>query len=384
MLKKIAIVTGTRAEYGLLKPLIHKIHLDKEFELQLYVTAMHLSEEYGMTVKEIKDDGYPIYREIETLMSSNTGVGVVKSMGLTQISFAEAFQELKPDFLIVLGDRTEIMSAVISAYMLGIPIGHLHGGETTEGAYDEAIRHSITKMSYYHFTATEEYKRRVIQLGESPDRVFNTGAISLDSIKQLPLLSKEEFESSINFKLGKINFLITYHSVTLEKNGPKEQFEELLKAIEQFEDAKIILTKPNSDKGGRDIIKMIDEYVKNNTHKAIAFTSLGHLRYLSALQYVDLVIGNSSSGLVEVPEFKIPTINIGDRQKGRFMPKSVINCKTDEKEILNAIKLGLSYTFVQDIKTMKNPFGNGTTADKIIQLLKGTEIIDLKKKFYDL
>ncbi len=383
-MKKIAIVTGTRAEYGLLKPLIKKVYNDDYFELQLYVTAMHLSPEFGRTIQEIEEDGFPIRKKIETLMSSNTGVGVVKSMGLTQISFAEAFQELEPDFLIVLGDRTEILSVVTAAYMLGVPVGHLHGGETTEGAYDEGIRHSITKMSYYHFTSTQVYKNRVIQLGESPDRVFNVGAIGLDSIKELELLSKQEFEDSIKFKLGKVNFLITYHPVTLENNSAKNQMKNLLKAVDKFDDAKIIITKPNSDKGGRDIIQVIDEYVVQNAHKVIAFDSLGQLRYLSALQYVNVVIGNSSSGLIEVPEFNIPTVNIGDRQKGRFMPKSVINSEENESAIFKAIKKSLSDVFLKGIYNFDNPYGNGTTSSQIIKILKKNQIIDLKKKFYDI
>lgn len=383
-MKKIAVATGTRAEYGLLKPLIEIIHQDKEAALQLYVTAMHLSPEFGMTVQEIQNDGYPICKKIEVLLSSDTGVSILKSMSLTQISFAEAFAELQPDILIILGDRTEMLSIAIVAYILGIPIAHLYGGETTEGNYDEAIRHSITKMSYWHFTCTETYKNRVIQLGESPERVFNVGAIAIDSIKNISLLSKIDFEKHIDFRLGKINFLVTYHPVTLENLTAADQFKQLLKALDIFKDAYIIFTKPNSDKEGRVIIKMIDDYVHERPNKSVAFNSLGQLRYLSALQYVDAVIGNSSSGLVEVPAFNIPTVNIGDRQKGRYAPKSVIHCTNDKNQIIQAIRKSLSDEFKKSIKDMKNPYGSGGTAKKIIQVLKSAKSINLKKKFYDL
>ena len=383
-MKKIAVATGTRAEYGLLKPLIEIIHQDKEVALQLYVTAMHLSPEFGMTVQEIENDGYPICKKIETLLSSDTGVSVLKSMSLTQISFAEAFSELQPDILVILGDRTEMLSIAIAAYILGIPIAHLYGGETTEGNYDEAIRHSITKMSYWHFTSTETYKNRVIQLGEAPERVFNAGAIAIDSIKNISLLSKIDFEKSIDFRLGKINFLVTYHPVTLENLTAADQFKKLLKALDIFKDVHIIFTKPNSDKDGRIIIKMIDDYVLEHSDKSVAFTSLGQLRYFSALQHVNVVIGNSSSGLVEVPVFNIPTVNIGDRQKGRYAPQSIIHCANDEKQITQAIGKSLSDEFKESIKGMKNPYGKGNTAKKIIQILKGVQSINLKKKFYDL
>ncbi len=383
-MKKIAVATGTRAEYGLLKPLIEIIHQDKEVALQLYVTAMHLSPEFGMTVQEIENDGYPICKKIETLLSSDTGVSVLKSMSLTQTSFAEAFTELQPDILVILGDRTEMLSIAIAAYILGIPIAHLYGGETTEGIYDEAIRHSITKMSYWHFTSTEVYKNRVIQLGEAPERVFNAGAIAIDSIRNISLHSKIDFEKSIDFRLGKINFLVTYHPVTLENLTAADQFKKLLKALDIFKDVHIIFTKPNSDKDGRIIIKMIDDYVLEHSDKSVAFTSLGQLRYLSALQYVNVVIGNSSSGLVEVPAFNIPTVNIGDRQKGRYAPQSVIHCTNDEKQITQAIRKSLSDEFKENIKGMKNPYGKGDTAKKIIQILKGAQSINLKKKFYDL
>jgi GDP/UDP-N,N'-diacetylbacillosamine 2-epimerase (hydrolysing) len=287
---------------------------------------MHLSPEFGLTYKEIEKE-FKINKKIEMLLSSDTSVGISKSMGLAQISFAESYDELKPDIVIVLGDRYEIFSATSAAMIARIPIAHIHGGEKTEGAFDESISHSITKMSHLHFTATEEYKNRVIQLGEHPSRVFNVGGMGIENIKRLKLLSKDEFEKSIEFKLNIKNILVTFHPVTLENSTAKEQFQELLDAIDELEDTNIIFTKANSDTDGRVINQMIDEYVTKNSHKSIVFTSLGQLRYLSALQYVDAVVGNSSSGLAEAPSFKIGTINIGDRQKGRIKASSVIDCE---------------------------------------------------------
>jgi len=382
-MKTIAIVTGTRAEFGLLRPLIDKIHKASDLELQLYVTAMHLSPEFGFTIKEIEKD-YPIFKKVETLLSSDTAVGVVKSMALTQISFVEGLNESKPDLIIVLGDRSEIFSAVSAAYILGIPICHLHGGETTEGAYDEGIRHAITKMSFLHFTSTEIYRKRVIQLGENPNRVFNVGSIGVDSIKGLKLLSKKGFEESINFKLDSKSILITFHPVTLENVTAQSQFKILLNSLDKLENTTLIFTKPNSDKEGRVIIKMIDDYVNSKKEKAIAFKSLGQLRYLSALQYVDLVAGNSSSGIAEVPLFNKPTINIGDRQKGRLMPMSVINCEPIQSEIEEALMKSFEPTFLKEIRKQKQIYGEGGTANKIIDIIKKTEINTIKKPFYDL
>ena len=308
--RRICVVTGTRAEYGLLYWLMKEIEYDKNLELQLIVTGMHLSPEFGLTYKEVEKD-FKINKKIEMLLSSDTNIGISKSMGLAQISFSEAYEELKPDIVVVLGDRYEIFSATSTAMIARLPIAHLHGGETTEGAFDEAIRHSITKMSHLHFTATNEYKNRVIQLGENPNRVYNVGGMGIENIKRLKLLSKEEFEKSIDFKLNKKNILVTFHPVTLEKSTAKQQFQELLNAIDKLEDTNIIFTKANSDTDGRVINSMIDEYVNKNSLKSVCFTSLGQLRYLSALQYIDAMVGNSSSGLGEAPSFKIGTINIG-------------------------------------------------------------------------
>ena len=384
MKRKICVVTGTRAEYGLLYWLMKEIEDDKELELQLIVTGMHLSPEFGLTYKEIEKN-FKIDKKIEMLLSSDTSVGISKSMGLAQISFAEAYDELQPDVLVVLGDRYEIFSAVSAAMIARIPISHLHGGETTEGAFDESIRHSITKMSHLHFTATDEYKNRVIQLGEHPEKVFNVGGLGIDNIKKLELLSKGEFENSIDFKLNKKNIIVTFHPVTLEESTASEQFQTLLNVINELKETNIIFTKANSDTDGRVINSMIDEYVKNNHMKSIAFTSLGQLRYLSALQYVDAMVGNSSSGLIEAPSFKIGTINIGDRQKGRIMADSVIDCDSDMKSIKNAFKKLYSNEFKTVLSDVSNPYGDGGASKKIKDVIKKVSLDDiLKKSFYDI
>lgn len=384
MKKKVCVVTGTRAEFGLLYWLMKEIENDDTLELQTIVTGMHLSTEFGLTYKEIEKD-FRIYKKIEMLLSSDTPVGISKSMGLAQISFSEAYEELKPDIVIVLGDRYEILSAVSAAMVARIPIAHLHGGETTEGAFDEAIRHSISKMSHLHFTATKEYRNRVIQLGEHPTRVFNIGGMGIENIKRLNLLSKDEFEKSIDFKLNKKNILVTFHPVTLENTTAKEQFQELLNVLDELDDTTIIFTKANSDTDGRIINQMIDEYVMNNSHKSKEFTSLGQLRYLSALQYIDAVVGNSSSGLLEAPSFKIATINIGDRQKGRIKASSVIDSKSNSKSIKKAFTLLYSNEFQETLKTVKNPYGEGCASRKIIKIIKEIDLKNiLKKSFYDL
>ena len=383
-MKKICVVTGTRAEYGLLYWLLKEIEADKELELQVIVTGMHLSPEFGLTYKEIEKE-FKINKKIEMLLSSDTSVGISKSMGLAQISFAESYDELKPDVVVVLGDRYEIFSATSAAMIARIPIAHIHGGEKTEGAFDESIRHSITKMSHLHFTATEEYKNRVIQLGEHPSRVFNVGGMGIENIKRLKLLSKDEFEKSIEFKLNIKNILVTFHPVTLENSTAKEQFQQLLDAIDELEDTNIIFTKANSDTDGRVINQMIDEYVTKNFQKSVQFTSLGQLRYLSALQYVDAVVGNSSSGLAEAPSFKIGTINIGDRQKGRIKASSVIDCEPNKDSILKSFEKLYSKEFQETLKTTINPYGNGCASKKIVEILKNVDLKNiLKKSFYDL
>ena len=384
MKRKICVVTGTRAEYGLLYWLMKEIEADSELELQLIVTGMHLSPEFGLTYKEIEKD-FKIDKKIEMLLSSDTPIGISKSMGLAQISFAEAYEELKPDIVVVLGDRYEIFSAVSAAMIAKLPIAHLHGGETTEGAFDEAIRHSITKISHLHFVATDEYRKRVIQLGEEPSKVFNVGGMGIENIKRLKLLSKEEFEESIDFKLNIKNILVTFHPVTLENSIAKEQFNELLEAIDKLKDTNIIFTKTNSDTDGRIINTMIDEYVAKNSHKSIAFTSLGQLRYLSALQFVDAMVGNSSSGLAEAPSFKIGTINIGDRQKGRIKANSVLDCKPQKEDILKAFDTLYLNEFQDVLTNTQNPYGDGCASAKIIEVLRNIDLEHLlKKSFFDL
>jgi GDP/UDP-N,N'-diacetylbacillosamine 2-epimerase (hydrolysing) len=383
-MRKICVVTGTRAEYGLLYWLMKEIETDSDLELQLIVTGMHLSPEFGLTYKDIEKD-FTITKKIEMLLSSDTSIGISKSMGLAQISFAEAYNELNPDMVIVLGDRYEIFSAVSAAMIARIPIAHLHGGETTEGAFDESIRHSITKMAHLHFTAAEEYRNRVIQLGESPDRVYNVGGMGIENIKRLKLLEKEAFEKSIDFKLGKKNILVTFHPVTLENCTASSQFQELLDAIDTLKDTHIIFTKANSDTDGRIINEMIDTYISKNTHKAVGFTSLGQLRYLSALQYVDAVVGNSSSGIAEAPSFKIGTINIGDRQLGRLKALSVIDCEPLQKSIEHAIEQLYSNGFQENLQNVKNPYGDGLASKRIVEIIKGVDLSNiLKKSFYDL
>jgi len=383
-MRKICIVTGTRADYGILSPLIKLVQKDKNLKLQLIVTGMHLSPEFGLTYKEIEKD-FNIDKKIEILLSSDTPIGISKSMGLAQISFAEAYEDLKPDILVVLGDRYEIFAAVSTATIFNIPIAHLHGGETTQGAFDEAFRHSITKMSHIHFTSTKEYQNRVIQLGEHPNNVFNVGAIGIDNIKNLKLLSKKEFEKSINFKLNQKNIIVTFHPVTLENSTAKKQFQNLLDALDTLQNATIIFTKANSDTDGKIINSMIDKYTSQNTYKSVAFSSLGQLRYLSALQYVDAVVGNSSSGLIEAPSFQIATINIGDRQKGRVMASSVLNCKPSTKDILSSFDKINSSEFQDNLKATINPYGDGKTAKRIIKILKNIKLTNLlKKSFFDI
>ena len=382
--RKVCIVTGSRAEYGLLYWLIKEVEADKNLKLQLIATGMHLSSEFGLTYKEIEKD-FKIDKKIDMHLSSDTSAGISKSMSIAQTSFAKAYIELKPDIVVVLGDRYEIFSAVSSAMISRIPIAHLHGGEATEGSIDEAIRHCITKMSHLHFTATEEYSKRVMQLGEDSKRVFNVGGAGIENIKRLKLLTKVKFEKSINFKLKKKNVLVTFHPVTLEIKTSKKHFQELLNSIDELEDTNIIFTKANSDADGKIINQMIDKYISKNSDKSIGVASLGQLKYLSALQYVDFVIGNSSSGLLEVPSFKIGTINIGDRQKGRIKADSVVDCSPNKKSIKKAIKIVYSKKFQKFLKDVKNPYGDGCASKKIIKVLKSVKLENiLKKTFFDI
>ena len=382
--RKICVVTGSRAEYGLLYWLLKEIKSDKKLKLQLIVTGMHLSPKFGSTYKEIKKN-FDIDKKINLQISSDTSIGISKSMSIAQSSFSRALNKLKPDILLVLGDRYEIFSAASSAMIARIPIVHIHGGETSEGSMDDYMRHCITKMSHIHFAATEEYRTRIIQLGESPSRVFNVGGMGIENIKRLKLLNKNEFEKAINFKLNKKNILVTFHPATLENNTSKLQFRELLAAINNLDNTNIIFTKTNSDLHGKVINQMIDQYISKNSKKSIAFHSLGQTRYLSALQFVDVVLGNSSSGLIEAPSFKIATINIGDRQKGRIKAKSVINCLPEKKSIQNSIKRAYSKNFQSLLKAVKNPYDNGFSSKKIVRVLNSIKIENiLKKSFYNI
>lgn len=385
MKKKICILTATRAEYGLLKPIIKKLNMTKGFEVCIVVTGAHLSTEFGLTYKEIEQDGIKIDEKIEIILSADTPSAISKSMGLAMISFADYFERLKPDMLVVLGDRYETLAIVAVAMNQRIPIAHLYGGETTEGAIDESIRHAITKLSYLHFTSTEEYRNRVIQLGENPERVFCVGAIGIENILNEELMSKSALEKSINYKLDKPYAMVTFHPVTLENNKSEEQVKALLDVFKLYKDMKFIFTKANADTNGRIINQMIDDFVDKNDH-AIAFDSLGMIKYLSAIKYCTMIIGNSSSGLVEAPSFGIPTINIGDRQKGRLQADSVINCEPVKDEIKNAIELALSADFKGKAKNTINPYGAGNTSEKIVDIIKEyilNDKINLKKKFYD-
>ena len=383
-MRKICVITGTRAEYGLLYWLMKEIDADKDLDLQIVVTGMHLSSEFGNTYQQIEKDGFTINKKVDISLVSDSEVCISKSMGIGMIGFADVLHDLSPDLIVVLGDRFEIFSAISTAMIAKIPVAHLHGGETTEGAFDESIRHSITKMSHLHFTATKEYKNRVIQLGEQPNRVFNVGGSGIDNINKLNLLSRADFEKEINFSLGEKNILVTFHPVTLEKSTAKMQFKELLDCIDELKDTKIIFTKSNSDTDSRTINSMIDDYVANNDN-TIAFTSMGQLNYLSALQFIDAVVGNSSSGLHEAPSFKIGTIDIGDRQKGRIKADSVISCLPRKKDIDIAFSHLYSKDFQNKVCNVKNPYGEGGASKKIVNIIKNINLCNiLKKSFYDL
>lgn len=383
--RKICVVTGTRAEYGLLRWVIDGIAKSPVLELQLITTGMHLSPEFGLTVQEIEADGHRIDRKVEMLLSSDTPVGITKSMGLGMIGFADALAELQPDLLLVLGDRFEIFAAASAALIARIPIAHIHGGELTEGAFDDAIRHSITKMAHLHFVAAEEYRQRVIQMGEHPDRVFLVGGLGVDAIKRLKLLSREELEESLDFKLGPRNLLITFHPVTLEHNTSAHQMGELLAALDELEDTHLIFTMPNADTDGRVLIQMIQEFCATRPHSK-AFTSLGQLRYFSCIQHVDGVVGNSSSGLAEVPSFKKGTVNIGDRQKGRLRSGSVLDCNSTRDSIQQALKTLFSEDFIETLPDIDTPYGHDKSADAIVSHLALAKPISLitHKSFHGL
>jgi UDP-N-acetylglucosamine 2-epimerase (non-hydrolysing)/GDP/UDP-N,N'-diacetylbacillosamine 2-epimerase (hydrolysing) len=384
--RKICIVTGTRAEYGLLYWLMKEIGADPDLQLQLIATGMHFSPEFGLTYQQIEADGFTIDAKVEMLLSSDSPVGIAKSMGLGVIGFADALDRLKPGILVVLGDRFEILAATQAAMVARIPIAHIHGGEATEGLIDEAIRHAVTKMSHLHFTAAEPYRKRVIQLGEAPGRVFNTGAVGLDNLIQLNLLNRAELEKALDFKLNSAPVILcTYHPVTLSESDAGYVLGELFKALDRLPSAKVVFTKGNADMGGRVINQMIDDYALKNPKRVAAFVSLGQVRYLSLLREADVVLGNSSSGIVEAPTARIPTVNIGDRQRGRLKAPSIIDCDESVDSILIAIEKALSPEFQKIAAKGETYFGKDGASRRIKQILKEISLEGiLLKHFHDL
>ena len=384
MKRKICVVTGSRADYGLLKWFMMAVNGDIDLTLQLIVTGMHLAPEFGITSREIEQDGFQIDRRVDMLLSSGSAIGTAKSLGVGVIGFADALADLAPDVVVVLGDRFEIFAAVSAALFAKIPVAHLHGGEITEGAYDDAIRHAITKMSHLHFVATAEFQNRVIQLGEQPERVHLVGGLGVDAIHRIKLMERSELESSLNFRFAKKNLLITFHATTLDSVSSDHLFGYLLQVLGSLKDTELIFTLPNADTGGREMIRMLNEFVRQNEN-ARAFPSLGQERYLSCIAQVDGVVGNSSSGLLEVPSFKVGTVNIGDRQKGRPCATSVINCAASPDAISDAIAKLYSDDFRRRLASTKNPYDLGGASEKIIEIIKQTELDGLcVKRFHNL
>ncbi|WP_249555068.1 MULTISPECIES: UDP-N-acetylglucosamine 2-epimerase [Shewanella] len=380
---KVAVFTGTRAEYGLLFWLLKDIQSDQTLQLQLLVSGMHLSPEFGETFKQIELDGFFIDEKIEILLSSNSAVGTAKSMGLGVLGFADALARLAPDVLVILGDRFEALAAAQTAMILRVPVIHLHGGEITEGAYDDAIRHAITKLSYLHGTSTEVYRQRVIQLGEAPERVKNIGAIGLDHLKRAQFMDKLTLSDSLGFSLTKPYFLVTYHPVTLGEEAPEISFQALLDALDVYSEYQVILTYPNADDGGRRIIPILEAYAAANRKRVFAIPSLGQVRYLSAVKHASAVIGNSSSGIIEVPSFDVPTVNIGVRQQGRLAAKSVLHCPANKEAIEQAIKIAITRGYKADNEIINNPYGQGDSSAQVIAMIKSLNF-EPCKSFYNL
>lgn len=382
---KICVATGTRAEYGLLKPLLEKLKDNSLFELQLLATGAHLSPEFGLTYKQIETDGFTISYKVEMLLSSDTAEGITKSMGIAIAGFSEAFKNLQPDLLVILGDRYEMLALASTALIFKIPIAHIHGGEITEGAYDDAIRHSITKMSHLHFVSTDKYKKRVIQLGEQPQNVFKVGAIGLDNIANLELLTKEQLEDNLKIKFKKYNYLITFHPETLAEESVESQFNKLLAALDKLEDSFFIFTKANADTNGRIINQICETYAQKNSHKSVLFDSLGTLRYLSVMKVCDAIVGNSSSGIIEAPSMYTATINIGNRQKGRIQAGSILNCDVNSDDIYGLLKQVQPQEFKDTLKEITNPYGTGNASIQIEAVLSEINVPSLLiKKFYDI
>lgn len=384
MTRKICVVTGSRAEYGLLRWLMQEIKLDATTQLQLLVTGMHLAPEFGCTFSEIVEDGFAIDEMVESQLSSDTRIGMVKSLGLGMIGCADAFKRLQPDIVVLLGDRYEILAAAQAASLLGIAVGHISGGEVTQGAVDDWIRHSISKASWWHFVAAESYRKRVIQLGELPERVYNVGDPALDSIRNLSFHGKEELEQELGISLGQPLFMVTYHPATLGKLPAEKAFAELLSALDLFPEASIIITKPNADAGGRLLAKMADSWAKERKAPTRCVASLGQLRYLSLVRLADAVIGNSSSGIVEAPVFKVGTVNIGSRQDGRLRAQSIIDCEDDCASIHRSILRSLSVEFRSELPDTKSLYGDCNASHQILEILKSSSIPQhLSKRFYD-
>lgn len=383
-MKSICIVTGSRAEYGILKELIRLFYESKNHLLQLVVTGSHLSDGYGYTVNEIIEDGFNIDYKIDLLLGSDNNVAISKSIGLGLLNFADCFSSLKPDLIIILGDRYEMLSVAITAMMQRIPIAHIHGGEVTEGAIDDKIRHSISKMSEIHFVANAEYKKRLIQLGERPSTIHLTGSLGVDAIRTIKFMTKLELEESMNFSFGDKNLILTYHPETLNIQNIENDFDNVIHAIKDLNNINFIITLPNSDEGNKLITNKIYKLQENQANIFI-FNSLGQKRYLSCLNYVDGVIGNSSSGILEVPSFKIGTINIGNRQKGRIKATSIIDCKPVKSEIIESINYLYSETFQSLLKNTTSPYGLGNSSEMIFKIVSDLEFpLNIKRNFYDL
>ncbi len=383
--KTVCVVTGSRAEYGLLHWVMRYIDAAPDMTLQVLVTGMHLEARYGSTVREIEADGFNISAKVPMLEEANDSRAVARSTGAGIQGCADALSCLKPDLLVVLGDRFETFSAVVAATFLKIPIAHFHGGESTEGAFDESLRHCITKMSHLHFTSAETYRNRVIQLGESPSRVFNVGAVGLDNVQCKNLLKKKELESNLGFTFRERNMMVTFHPATLENRAASEQFAELLAALAEQKEYGIIMTHPNADPDSARIKTQIRTFVKQHAHRAVAFESLGFVRYLSVLKHIDVVVGNSSSGLIEAPHFGVPTVNIGDRQKGRIAGASVIQCEPNKAAINAAIERANSAEFITALKNSANPYGEPGASRKAVDIIAGFDLSNiLKKPFHDL
>jgi GDP/UDP-N,N'-diacetylbacillosamine 2-epimerase (hydrolysing) len=384
-MRKICIFTSTRAEWGLLCGVAQQIRRSNGVQLQLLVSGSHLSEKFGMTIQEIVDAGFPVDARVDILKYDDSPEGICKTMGLALGGYGEALDQLEPDLLVILGDRYEAFCAAAAAQICHIPVAHIAGGETTEGAVDEAFRHSITKMAHLHFPSCEEYRQRIIQLGENPARVFNVGALGIENIRKISLMSRAELEASIQFKLNKPFFLVTFHPVTLENSTAGVQFNELLSALEQFPEHKIIFTKANADADGQIINEKMDAYAAARPERCLAVASLGLRRYLSAMSLCDAVVGNSSSGILETPAFSVPTVNIGDRQKGRIRTLSIIDCEPDCASVVSAIQKALNPQFKEGLKGLKHPCEKEGTAERIVGILKSVELDGiLKKKFFDM